>query len=306
VTIVAGFRCNSGVVLAADSQEVISDYAKTTAQKIRVLQHSDKWRVGIAGSADDSAYLDLFEEELFDRLIEDLDEYDRRKMATVVKEVLLNLHKEHIWPQTERKSPFQSFVVTQCSGDPKDPTAWLPNLLETKETAVIPVHGFRSLGVGTYMAEYLNARFEAHQDVADASLEHLADLCILILKDVKKAVHGCDGQTTVAVFYEDGRFRYMTTNEVLAVETSADEFQKAPMKALLALHDPNITDAAFAVIAEEVGKKMMESVAQRTEFISKRKTTLDKLKSYRSKGRQRLGGIKNPASTGAGNLEPLS
>jgi hypothetical protein len=47
----------------------------------------------------------------------------------------------------------------------------------------------------------------------------MANLAVFILQQVKKSIHGCDGETTVAIFYGDGTFRYMTTDEVHEVES---------------------------------------------------------------------------------------
>jgi hypothetical protein len=270
VTIVAGFFANSGVVLAADSQEIISEYAKTNIGKIRVLYNGDKWRVGMAGSSDQSPYLESFKEELGKELHK-LETYDREKMIAITKAVLHQFHKRHIWPKKDRKSPFEALIALQCASPSDDPKTWQPTLFETHETTVTQVHGFRTVGIGTFMAEYLKEHFGGNGlDLTNASLDHLADLCVLILKEVKKAVAGCDGLTSVVLFYKDGRTRWMSTAEVRKVEIISDEFQALSTNVLMALTDPAFTEGEFSDLLDTLSKKEKEFQMKRAEFMAYR------------------------------------
>jgi hypothetical protein len=54
VTIVVGLMLGDSAIICADSQEVVSDYAKTTTQKIRTLHSPGQWRIGLSGAGDSS------------------------------------------------------------------------------------------------------------------------------------------------------------------------------------------------------------------------------------------------------------
>jgi hypothetical protein len=280
VTIVAGFRANTGAVLAADSQEVISDYAKTTTPKIRILHQGSEWRVAIAGAADDGAYLELFQEELAAKLFP-IERYDYDKMLAITKGVLHKLHKQHIWPQPDRKSPFQSLIVTQCVSEPTSPGALQPRLLETKETTVVGVGGFQSIGVGTYLAKYLEHKFLSNRLTMNSSLDHLGDVLVLMLKEVKKAIVGCDGLTSVALFYADGRHRWMTAPEIEEVEEILDRFERVNLNPLLALTDPSVSDADFTNITKQASAETESLIKMRSEIVMRRNDVLKKLPSAR-------------------------
>lgn len=282
LTIVAGFTNNNGVALAADSQEIISDYAKGTTSKITLLYCGYEWCVGISGAAEETAYLELFQEELA-RALFALEKYDYDKMIAITKSVLHKLHKQHIWPQRDRKSPFQSLIVTQCVAEPDSPRSLRPRLLETKDSAVVEVDAFKSIGVGTYMAKYLEDRLLKDHDTMNCSVDHLGDILILTLKEIKKAIVGCDGLTTVALFYEDGRSRYMSTAEVQDVEKLSDKLENVSLKLLLALTDPAIPESEFASIAKQASAETDAIIQRREKLIAKRKKILEDLPVYRGK-----------------------
>jgi 20S proteasome alpha/beta subunit len=286
VTIVAGFTSNSGVVLAADSQEVISEYTKASTQKILVFYHAYEWCISIAGAAEDSAYLELFQNELSSKLFADVDQYDYDKILAITKAVLHRFHKQHIWPQRDKKSPFQALIVTQCVAEPTCPEALQPRLLEIKDSAVVEVSGFRSVGVGTHMAKYLERYFLRGNMMFDAPLDHIADVMILMLKEIKKAIVGCDGLTTVSLFYADGRQRFMTTEEVKEVEELAEEMQELSLVPLLALTDPSVSDNGFAGICDSASIAMKQFMAKRSDFVTERQKVIKKLPSYRGKKAQ--------------------
>jgi hypothetical protein len=105
VTIAMGFMIGDAVILCADSQEVISDYAKTTTQKIRNTTFYNNWRLGIAGSADDSTYLDAYYSELQMKLSK-VQQFDYVQITKIIKEELISFYKKHIWaaPKDERQS----------------------------------------------------------------------------------------------------------------------------------------------------------------------------------------------------------
>ena len=60
MTIVVGFLTGDATILLTDSQEVISDYSKTTTQKIQLMNYYGNWRLGIAAAADDATYATAF------------------------------------------------------------------------------------------------------------------------------------------------------------------------------------------------------------------------------------------------------
>ena len=62
MTIAAGFPCKDGLILCADTQEVISGYVKTETEKMTVIQ-GGQWNVVITG-AGESDLIELAVQEI--------------------------------------------------------------------------------------------------------------------------------------------------------------------------------------------------------------------------------------------------
>jgi hypothetical protein len=64
MTIAVGFMTRNAVILCADSQEVVSDYTKTTTQNIRTTTFFNNWRIAVVGSGEDTTYIDAYYKDL--------------------------------------------------------------------------------------------------------------------------------------------------------------------------------------------------------------------------------------------------
>ncbi len=95
MTICVGFEIGTAAILCTDSQEVVSDYSKTTTQKIQTTDYFGNWRMGIAG-AGDAAYLDSFQQGL-QAVLGIVKEYDYQKIVKLIDESLNRFYKNKIW-----------------------------------------------------------------------------------------------------------------------------------------------------------------------------------------------------------------
>lgn len=214
MTIALGFMLGNAAVICADSQEVVSDYAKSTTQKIFSLG-SSKWRIATVG-AGDTACIELCNEELT-RKIGSFIEFNYSEMFAVIKETIHEIHEQHVWPQKSANPSFPGFQML-IGLQAKDPGARA--LLYSQESIVLPVDQFKSIGIGAYLADYLHDRlFPGATSVYSCSAEEATRIGIFILKEVKSAIHGCDGETLVAVLHGDGNFRWMLGPEIHETES---------------------------------------------------------------------------------------
>ncbi len=232
MTIVSGFLTNNAVVLAADSQEVVSDFTKASTQKIQITNYVGHWRLAMAGSSDHSQYIRLIESELSMRLA-NLPKFDYPAIVSIIKATVHQVHKQHIWPRPSNRPEVQ--IIYAIQGLTPTPSR---ALLVSEDSAVTPVNDYMSVGIGTYLADYLKKRIYPNRgDVYNAPIEQVVNTAIFVLQQVKKTILGCGEETNVVVFYGDGTWRWITTPEVRQIELWLDEFHNAQRPLLRAFSD---------------------------------------------------------------------
>jgi 20S proteasome alpha/beta subunit len=67
MTIAAGYLCDTGVILCADTQESIQGYVKTSTEKIKLFQ-GNSYTVAFAGAGDNSVQIEMVVQEICDEL----------------------------------------------------------------------------------------------------------------------------------------------------------------------------------------------------------------------------------------------
>lgn len=240
MTIAVGLELGSSAILCADSQEVVSDYAKTSTQKIKTLHSPNKWRIGIVG-AGDAVCIDLCQEEIWRKLPPA--SFDYGQMLKIIRETIREVHEQHIWPrQFSGNAPsFQLLIALQ--GLDQAPSR---SLFYTQDSIVLPVDGYKSIGVGTYLSDYLHERIYPDISIYQTRTEEAARIEVAILNEVKSAIHGCDGETLVAIFEGDGTFKYVLGQEVHEIETWFAQLRGSELPIFRAVAYPEIDDQEFA------------------------------------------------------------
>lgn len=250
MTIAVGFLTGDGAVLCADSQETISDYSKTTTQKIRTADFYGNWRLAIAGSSDAAHYIDLFQYDLVQRLSAAQD-YDYVRIIGAIKATLHQIHKQHIWLRKDGRPVLQLLIGIQGM-KPHHTRA----LLVSQEAVVLPVREYESIGVGAHMANAVKERmFSRNGLIYNGSAELAANYGIYILKHVKKSIVGCDGNTLVAIM-KDGNLRWLTHEEVAEVEQAVEGFDQHQYQLRRALLDPAVDENGVANFSNSFASAM--------------------------------------------------
>ena len=237
MTIVSGFLTGESAIICADSEEVISDYSKSSTQKIRIVNfHGGNWRMGIAGSGD-GTYIDLFESEVMSELAP-VQHYDHAKIVSTIRRVLRRIHQEYIWPRDPVDRPSIQFLIALQQIKPSSGRG----LLMTQDAAVLTVMEYKSIGVGAYLADYLYKSLTPTVGITyNLSTAEACNLGILLLKEVKKSIQHCDGETNIAIFHGDGSFRWVLTSEINQVEWWLNQLQSNQMPITRSVLSPTIT-----------------------------------------------------------------
>jgi hypothetical protein len=178
--------------------------------------------------------------------LSEIHDFEYAKITSIIKATIHQLHKKHIWPRTQQKPVVQFLIAIQ--GIRPTPSR---GLLVTNDSALLRVAEYQSIGIGSYMADYIEEQlYPGPGAVYNASTEVVANTAVLILQQVKKVVHGCDGESLVAIFSGDGNLRWMTHDEVQEIEGWMDKFHAAQLPMLMTVADPGVRKDVFEVELE--------------------------------------------------------
>jgi 20S proteasome alpha/beta subunit len=280
MTIAFGLMNGGSVVLAADSREIIGSYAKKTTQKIKHTVYFGKWRLGIVGASDSSHYVDLFEAEL-SRQLASIKEFDYAKIHSIIASALHRIHKQHIWPRPKGDKPqFNTLIAIQGIEPVRS-----RSLLVTEESALLNVSEFKSIGIGSYMADYLHRRvLRSSGRTYNASTEFLENLAVFILKQVKTSVEGCDDESLIATFNGvDGSFHWLTNDDILEREEWLNNYARAEAQLFRALLAPSLAEDEFSEHLQRFDFEATHSRKTELTNITKRAEMLKRWRSRKQK-----------------------
>jgi 20S proteasome alpha/beta subunit len=177
MTLVVGFQCVDGVVIAGEMEEAAGFTAKRTIGKLIHLL-ADKWSVVIGGAGDSAIIdngIDATTEQLRPLFGKTINSGD---LSTVLDTVLADLHTKYIDP--DPKSDGVSFVIGAICGHEKF-------LFSTQKRAPQPQREFACVGFGADLAIYFCDRLHNPW----GSTEDAAKLAAVILKESKEATQYC-------------------------------------------------------------------------------------------------------------------
>ena len=201
MTIVAGFRCDDGVVLAADTEITFDNgTGKTYESKIFKINELVKCNLAYTGITD-------FAKEFVDHLRENITRKTRdRKWWTTTTEVFpsppIALSQEVL---SLIKTAYHDFWVEHYTKVPKDEKTWAHilvtlqhgdrvNLYRGKGRHFIKIAGYAVLGIGQDQAE---AAFKRLYD-SEVKVNEARYIMLYTLREIKGFVQGCGGDSEIA------------------------------------------------------------------------------------------------------------
>jgi len=235
VTIAAGFCCQDGIVLCADTQETIPGYLKSSTQKL-FRYELDHLTASFTGSGD-SILIDMEVQEIVEAFaLKKVSDWHQAKNE--IKSVLAEIFKKRISPyaafKEEPRPNAQLLIALQF-----DDSALL---FRTTGTFVKYVTGAECVGVGDILFYALRDRLY-HETYTLAQTSRLA---IHILNRVKQNTDGCGGNTDMLLLRSTGRkLAGIPTDDIADLETKFDGFDDAVKKLLLTFPDSTISQDDF-------------------------------------------------------------
>lgn len=190
MTIAAGYVCNSGIVLCADSQETISGYTKNSTEKLMAFPCTDKLTLVFAGAGDNATQIDETAYEIAAKIIADAPE-NGGQFRKCMREVLEELFPKAHYPRARGPEVDLLMAVKEAEE---------AKLYRIADCSLAPVRDTAAVGSGIVLALQL---LERHYD-RTVLVGEAAIVCTYVLHHVKKWVDGCGGNTKIALIPKNG------------------------------------------------------------------------------------------------------
>jgi 20S proteasome alpha/beta subunit len=181
MTIAAGYLCNDGVILCADTQETIQGYVKTSTQKITVFE-GNSCTVAFAGAGDNGIQIDMVIQEICDELRE-----EEPPSVTGFK-VLLHSVLDRLFPQPHYpKTDSQVELLIALRQNSKT------HLVVAYDNVFAEVPEFDCIGIGVLLGKSMLKNYYRRSHTLTEAYIVLA----YVLHHAKRWVDGCGGQSDI-------------------------------------------------------------------------------------------------------------
>jgi len=248
MTVAAGYVCNEGVVLCADTQESIPGYTKTAANKLMAFQF-DKVTLVFAGAGNNAVQVD----ETVYEIARNIEEAAQNgvQLRKALRKCLGELFPREHYPRPGGHEVDILMAVQSNTGI---------ELLRIADCNVAPVAKMVCIGSGVVLgAQLLERHYNRKVSLFDAAL-----ISLYVLYHVKQWVDGCGGKTDIAIISKaDGKMSFMPTDEVEKIEKYCGAYDDA-IKGLLTATPRHPKDRAAFDAQVEAAKQRL--VSARTAF----------------------------------------
>jgi len=236
VTIVAGFRFNTGVILCADTQETIL-HAKTSVPKLRLepaikigRDSPDDLMIAMAG-AGDGPFIDKLIELAWEKASTAATLNDA---CTTIETTIKETHKEYGEIFQPGYLPSAELIYgVKMHGDSK--------LFSSTGPIVNEKQVYGSIGAGYYMADFLAARM--HKRYIPGSSAVI--LAAYVLFQCKEHVDGCGGESHILTLNEDGSSNFIDPWRVNFATQQLQVHDSYISNLLLSAPDYSLSDDQF-------------------------------------------------------------
>jgi 20S proteasome alpha/beta subunit len=254
LTIVAGFVCMDGVVLCADSQEVIPDFTKNETEKIRTFKDMGL-SIAISGAGHSEiieAGAQLIEGALVDEYSKD-EPYDR--CQDLIRSAVQRLFEQSIRPYADFPSSERPFADFLIAVGVSNKFHQYDSLIKVSGTTVRTINpGGECIGSGLMIAKGLIERLYS----PFMKLDELILIACYILYHTKRWTDGCGGNTDVWVSSAKHNFcgGVLPTQEIRALEDLFESFDERVASLLVKFVDKNTSETEFNRAAGQMNEEL--------------------------------------------------
>jgi 20S proteasome alpha/beta subunit len=232
VTIAAGFRFNTGILLCADTRW--TSKAKTETTKIFTISHHGATVIlALTGR-------EIFAKRAVGRITENIreipeNELSKNKMQDKIELALREVFNNHIYTHPDwgtNNAPGFDFVIGMYSPIDGD------FLMASDETLTAVMAANVCLGSGTYLGDYLSRMYIGKNQ----TLSEVTALAIYVLQQVKSYDADCGGGSEFIVLWDDGTMSEVGRLDIFLGENYSTVFQRAITPLFYAVSDPEKKD----------------------------------------------------------------
>jgi hypothetical protein len=230
VTIIAGFRCEDGVVICGDTQET-SDIHKKNVTKVTVFPHDVEAKAVIAQADLIAAFCGAGNGPFIDMLIRKAWEstapsVDLEQACDFIEQTIKDTYEEYgkIFQPGECPSVVLIYGVKK-NGESR--------LFRSDGPVVNPVPECTSDGAGYFMADFLSSKMYDRR----LTVYQCAILAAYILFQAKEHVEGCGGDSHIAVLRNMKPSGHVDSARVEAITEVLHKVDTALAEALIATAD---------------------------------------------------------------------
>ena len=240
MTIAAGYVCDSGIVICADTQETIPGYTKNSTHKLMSFQTADLNLV-FAGSGNNATQIDEATQEIAVKMSVNRPKGEN-EFRKSLREVLEELFPKAHYP---RGGGTEVEILMAVKGN------GMEQLYKISDCNVAPVRERAAVGSGVVLALQL---LERHYDPS-VQINEAAIICIYALHHVKKWVDGCGGNTELIVIPRFGQVTSMPSSQIQEIEKYCEAYDDAVKNLLIQIpRTPHSLELFDAYILEAKNK----------------------------------------------------
>jgi hypothetical protein len=225
MTLIGAFKCQGGVVLLADRQETITDYAKWDVGKIAHLEMEGRYRFFMSG-AGDADTIDMIKERVIDEWAKIPSPAARTLSAADLKSLIVRVvattTKKCIFPYPRRDRPMVTLIwaIQQIA----NPGIGSIELFRTSGLAVNQIKKFRFDGSPLFLTKYLS---DMYLNRVMIGLEDAEALAAYFLWEAKEYDPSVGKHSDIFTLRDTGTIERLDRSDEAYWESHFFQFKKA-------------------------------------------------------------------------------
>lgn len=258
MTIIAGFRCVNGVVIASDSQITVGAILKLLGGSKIAYSKADEYSLLIGGAG----HID-FIESLWEQILVDLDRLQDKsfhEIKELVSRNLLIFYDRHIHPTHPSLELGFQLLIALWTKDGR----W--EFFKNSDSALLDCSSVEAHGSGMLIGKYIAAKM-AEQRFLGITVDQAEAIAVHVIKQAKKVDPYCGGETRIRILHSDGRIQESGSAWIEKIERFFEESERPFSWGLSDIASGRIrgdTIDHWLRDISEIIKKLQQGLPQRT------------------------------------------
>jgi hypothetical protein len=243
VTIIAGFKCNDGIVLCADTQETIGD-SKRNVPKLRFEPLDPPFGSDVSSLA--TAFCGAGNGPFIDKLVDvawksaqvasSLDDACDR-----IEQAIKGFYEEFGRIYQPGYCPTVELIYGVKMKDEDPIYGGFSRMFHASGPIINEKFGYSAAGIGDYMAAFLASRmYDKHLNIRQCII-----LAAYVLFQAKEHVDGCGGESHIAVLRNDGTSGLVDASNVKTITELLETADKRIGSVIMQYADIGLSDTQF-------------------------------------------------------------